>query len=434
MSLLHVVRINLSASNCLARASLIFCVIAEILFTWGNLTVVLIAGASDGEIIYPFQHAVDPFFEARDPKNSAPLLRGSAITAGKEVVIGYFGPSKIDDLATASLWWAAQRGLKDAERDLRDRLPPCRLVPLIKDSPWSDGASALAQLIFRENVAGVIGGMDGETTHLAETIVAKAHLPLLSPVATDKTTNLAGVPWIFALAPGDHLIAPILATRIVASKPQRIAVLLGNDHDSQWFWRELNKCLLHFDCPVNSLIIVPNEDQAVKEAVRKSLGQSPDWLVVSAPQSVLVAIIREIRCRKANVQILCDARISRVDALKSLGKQADGIICPFLMATGAHPSEEFREAFQKEFGVEPDYAVLLTYDAVRMLLHAIAQSVEEGHDSINRVEVYKRLVALSPYRGIFGTIEWDKVNANKCRVVPGIIRNGKIIPELQVSN
>lgn len=416
----------------MGRACVFIFAIVGILTAWGTPTAELVADGPNNGIVYPFERSIHPFFDLRDPENATPLLRGSVMATKKEVVIGYFGPSASDDLGTASLWWAAQRSLTDAARELRDRLPPCRLVPLVKGSPWSDGASALAQLIFQENVAGVIGGTDGETTHLAETIVAKAHLPLLSPVATDKTTNLAGVPWIFALAPGDHLIAPILARRIVAGRPQRVAVLLGSDHDSQWFWRELNKWLLHFGCPVNSVILVPHEEQAVKEAVRESLGKSPDWLIVSAPQSLLVAIVREIRCRNSNVHILCDARGSRVNVVKSLGQQAEGIICPCLIPNDSQTSHDFVEAFRKEFGVEPDYAVLLTYDAVRMLLDAVAQSVQGGHDNIDRVDIYKHLIALSPYRGIFGTIEWDKVNANKCRVVPGIIRSGKLIPESQM--
>jgi len=415
------------------RACVVFFAIVGILIAWGTPTADLIADGPNGGIIYPFERSIHPFFKARDPINSTPVLRSSGIALRKEVIIGFFGPSKSDDLGMASLWWAAQRGLDDAQRELHDKLPPCRLVPLIKDSPWSDGASALAELIFRENVVGVVGGTDGEATHLAETIVAKVHLPLLSPVATDKTTNLAGVPWIFALAPGDHLIAPVLAQRIAGSCPRRIAVLLGSDHDSQWFWRELNKWLLRHGCPVNSVIILPREEQAVTKAVWESLENSPEWLIVSAPQRLLVSIIREIRRHTSTVQIVCDARVSRVDALKSLGLDAEGIICPCLIPDSCHIPQDFRETFQKEFAVEPDYAVALTYDAVRMLLHAVARAAQGGRDNIDRVEIYNSLLAISPYRGVFGTIEWDRVNANKCSVVPGVIRNGKIIPEVPLS-
>lgn len=60
----------------------------------------------------------------------------------------------------------------------------------------------------------MLGGIDGATTHLAEQVVAKAHLPLIDPASTDQTVNQANIPWMFSLAPGDPDIAKFLAARL----------------------------------------------------------------------------------------------------------------------------------------------------------------------------------------------------------------------------
>ena len=77
------------------------------------------------------------------------------------------------------------------------------------DSPWTAGARHVTKMVFVDKVWAIVGGIDGPSTHLAEQVVAKANLPLVSPVSTDRTANSAFVPWMFSLLPGDDVLAPL---------------------------------------------------------------------------------------------------------------------------------------------------------------------------------------------------------------------------------
>ncbi|MCP5117243.1 MAG: ABC transporter substrate-binding protein, partial [bacterium] len=116
-----------------------------------------------------------------------------------------FGPSDPEHPLGGQMWQAAQLAL-ELENDAGGyRGKPFRLIPAWSKDPWGTGTAELARLVYRHHVRAIVGGIDGSSTHLAEQLVAKARLSLVSPVSTDRTANLANVPWIFSLAPGDHL-------------------------------------------------------------------------------------------------------------------------------------------------------------------------------------------------------------------------------------
>ena len=66
-------------------------------------------------------------------------------------------------------------------------------------------------------------GSTGPSAHLAEQVVAKARLPLVCPVSSDRTANVANVPWMFSVLPGDNAQAPCLAE--VPGRDRRLAWL-----------------------------------------------------------------------------------------------------------------------------------------------------------------------------------------------------------------
>jgi len=103
-------------------------------------------------------------------------------------------------------------------------------------------AGLLVRIVYDEQVWALVGSPDGPSAHLVEQITAKARLSFVNPVSTDKSTNLANVPWIFSCAPGDHLIAPLLARALVeAAGGGGIALVSCTDHDSRLTARELLK-------------------------------------------------------------------------------------------------------------------------------------------------------------------------------------------------
>jgi len=143
--------------------------------------------------------ADSPFFDARrceahyhGPGREDPIPdRLGAIN------LGWFGQCEHTEGTDVGMFHAAEMAIEDANHAGGYDGVPFRLIPAWSADPWGTGVRAVTRLVYDDQVWALLGGPDGATTHLAEQVVAKARLPLISPVATDTSANLANVPWVF---------------------------------------------------------------------------------------------------------------------------------------------------------------------------------------------------------------------------------------------
>ncbi len=159
-----------------------------------------------------------------------------------EVLLGYFGPSDPNHPDGGDLWKAAELAVSQANDKGGYKGKPFRLVPSWSDDPWKAGVAGIARMVYQDHVWAIIGGSDGATAHLAEQVAVKARVPLVSPTSSDRTANMANVPWMFSVLPGDHLQAPVLAAELSArSSPRGYAFVSSQDHDARLFLTQLER-------------------------------------------------------------------------------------------------------------------------------------------------------------------------------------------------
>ena len=367
------------------------------------------------------------FRHAEPPAVSDLRSSYAAIDAG--IRVGYFGPFQSDHDTDTSAWLAAEMAREDVAGECLDgRI--LKLAPSWSDSPWTGGAAGLTDLIFRQQAVGIICGMDGEATHLAETLVAKAHIPLLSAVSTAKSVNLANVPWTFSVLPGDHLIAPRLAVRLAASA-RSLAVISGPDHDSRGFWQELRPHL-----PADRIILAglwtvqgigTEEERSLSEIAAKIVAASPDCVLVTAKPNSAGRAVAALRAAGYSGLIATDARGGRRAFLESAGDWAEGIICPLVV----QPSDKLVDwftRFESRFDRKADYAAAAAYDASCILFRAAIRASSPQEPFVDRANIVLAIRGLSPYSGITGRIEWDDLGANRRHAEVGVIRGGTLLP------
>ncbi len=339
----------------------------------------------------------------------------------KEVLIGYFGPDDRAHLEGGDLWSASLLAIDEANREGGYKGKPFRLVARWSDNPWKSGALHVTRLIYVDEVWALVGGIDGATTHLAEQVVAKARLPLLSAGSTDRTVNLANVPWMFSCLPGDQLQAPVLVERVAATIGKRSFVeITTDDHDSRQFAVELSRALkqqqispqYHYTCKASA------ED--VAEVIGRTVQVAPAAVLCVADAHDTAKLM--IRLREAGYRglVFGGPAMGRRRFLQEAGGAAEGVVFPLLVDREA-ASQPFREAFLSKCGTEPDFAATCSYDAVKLLVAAIRQA------GLNRARIGDAIRELVPWPGAAGTIQWDPLGSN-CRPVRlGTIRGGRIV-------
>ncbi|MHC4241685.1 MAG: ABC transporter substrate-binding protein [Planctomycetota bacterium] len=339
----------------------------------------------------------------------------------KEVLIGYFGPGTLFDPEYGDMWSAACLAVEQANKAGGYKGLPFRLVSGWSGNPWGSGISKVVRMAYVDRVWAVIGGMDGPSTHLAEQIAVKARIAVISPVSTDKTVNLANVPWIFSCLPGDHLQAPILANSISRIGKKPFNLVSAVDHDSHLFTVELIKSLAKQQLvPAYHLEFNPNE-RNVEELTEKIVSSKAHALVLIADARNSAYIIRSVREKHFKGLIFGGPCMGRRRFLEQVGQTTNNLIFPLLYRPCKGPNS-FEEKFTRRFGHYPDYLASHTYDAVNLLISAIHKA------GLNRACICDQIRELSPWYGVTGKMHWDSLGSNLRPMELGTIRNGHVEP------
>ena len=338
-----------------------------------------------------------------------------------QVMLGYFGPHRPGSF-DRDLWLAAQLAIADVNAKGGYRNTPFQLVPAWSENPWGSGVGQVTRMVYATRVWAIIGGPDGPSTHLAEQVVAKSRLVLLSPGSTDTTVHQANVAWMFSCLPGDHLLASPLVDHLAGAVDNRpFAIVSADDHDSRRLVVELTRCLrVKRMTPQFQYVFRPDQIAMPRLAGELLRGQ-PVAIVLVADPDASARLVRTLRELGYDQLILGGPAFGRRQFLEQVGDTVGEVVFPLLWQPNPQAAEfviRFRAAHQ----ITPDYAAAASYDAVRLLAAAI------GRSGLNRARISDTVRQLAPYEGISGTIRWDESGGNRRRVPLGTIRQGQVQP------
>jgi len=373
----------------------------------------------------------EPFFDARKHQTeyAGPGREAAEPAEVTDVPIGYFGPSDPEHPEGGDLWCAAQLALDEANRQGGYRKKPFRLVAGWSDSPWTAGAAHVTRMVYKESVWAVVGGIDGATTHLAEQVVAKARLPLLSPASTDRSANLANVAWMYSCLPGDHVQAPVLAEAIAARLGRKpLVVVSAADHDARQVVEKTEQALARRQMVPSYRFVFQQPEKDLGELTARVLQAKAAGVMVAGSAADSARLVTALRSAGFEGPIFGGASLGRRRFVAEAKAAAEGVLFPLLDdprsddPAGAARAARFRETFRKRFQREPDYAAGCTYDSIGLLVAAIRKA------GLNRARIGDAVRQLSPWEGVAGTIRWDTLGSNARPVRLGTIQGGRVVP------
>jgi ABC-type branched-subunit amino acid transport system substrate-binding protein len=352
-------------------------------------------------------------------------LAHGGVAAGQDlaaIAIGYFGPDDPAHALGGDPWLAARMAIEEANAAGGHEGVPFELVPVWSEDPWGTGVARLSQTVYRDGLWAIVGAMDGASIHLAETVVAKARLPLLSAVSTDKTVNAANVPWMFSCMPADDALAGVLTTALLERSGERPFTLVSTtDHDSQLVAAEWIKSLSRRGrSPLHHLRVEPGIPR-LPETIERVVATAVDSVVILAGSDDSARLLVALRRRAPELRLYGGPSMGRRAFLESAGTAADSVLFPSACDPAA-PEGPFGRAFREIHGRPPDCATTQVYDAARLLVAAVQDA------GLDRARIRDSLRGLSPWPGQAGPIRWGPPGRNLRPVHLATIRSGRVVP------
>jgi branched-chain amino acid transport system substrate-binding protein len=287
-----------------------------------------------------------------------------------------------------------------------------QITPFIADdrNDATEGTNAALKLITQDKVYGIIGPLTSKVAIPVSEIAEKYKVPMVTGSATNPKVTVYDnkrKPYVFRacfIDPFQGSVAADFAIKELKAKTAAVLYDVGNDY---------SKGLAEF----------------FKATFEKSKGQVVGYESYQKDDVDFSALITKIGVKKPDVIYIPDyynkvaliARQVREKGLKSVMVGGDGWDSPELIKVGGaaivgnyftnHYSPErkdkvaeaFIERYKQKHGMVPDALAALGYDAAMIYLQSLDRSKKASPE-----EVMKVLTNLKNFKGVTGTISFDK--------------------------
>jgi branched-chain amino acid transport system substrate-binding protein len=328
-----------------------------------------------------------------------------------EYRIGVFAPDDDDHPVGRDLVRGVSLAVEQANAAGGIDGKPLRLVRRWAADPWGAGSKEVVRMVFDDRVWALIGGPDGETTHVAQQVATKAHLPLIAPVSSDPSLTHTRVPWIFRLPPDDRAQAEELVEKGLGPRNlKRVGIVVSADHDGRIFAGEMKAAMEGAqNSPTFELAVDPSLHDPESLAVRiRSF--APEALVMRLRPDA----VRRLLAALQSVGVDCTVFLPWIPGLRlvEFPPGYDGAVIevePFQSRQQCGPYLKLVRSSVRWHGAKPTAAMVYGFDAANLVIEALRRHAG------GRADLQRQLTALSGFGGASGPIRWDNGGGNTAK-------------------
>ncbi|MEH2225582.1 caspase, EACC1-associated type [Nostoc sp.] len=340
----------------------------------------------------------------RDPETLIYLNNAKARQKGNWLKIAVSVPIAIDpDLAEEIL-----RGVAQAQDEVNNNNginSKLLQVAIANDDEKPGTATKIAKaLVADQEILGVVGPASSNATLEAGNVYNTEGLIAISPTSTSvNISNFSS--YVFRTVSSDEVAAQILANYMVKNlQKQKVAVffVFGSSYSKSLtdeFIKYLPKETKVFkEAEFNFSKSNFNAENAVKQAISKGA----EVLMLASDSETLDKAYRVIRANNRKLYILGGDNIFGQSTLKSLGKQADGMVVAIPWHIGNAPNSNFVKNSEKLWKATVNWRTATAYDATL--------AISKGLQQNNTREGLKQVLHSPNFSvdGATGTIQFTK--------------------------
>jgi len=332
-----------------------------------------------------------------------------------EIRIGLFFPKNPKDEINSSFIKSAELAIEEINNNGGYYGLPYRLIRRSSDDPWGAGSKEMIKLIYEDSVWAVIGSQNGAASHIAEQIVTKAFLPLISPISADPTLNYIRIPWIFRLPPDYQSQASLIVNKgIIERSIKRVGLISSTNHDGRTFSIEVQEALKELNQSPIFHFEIPDQELELSDILGRALAFQPDGFIIHLSAPEIVKFVSELQNIDSNIPVFLPwIPDLDIEALSENKKENLYFIDPF--SKSKNPEwESFKQRYYKQYGSIPTEGAAFTYDAIYLLMHAIKKA------GLNKSAIRDAIVNSDYLTPVTSKILWDNTGGN---LIQPVFRN-----------
>src|SRR5271166_4359024 len=291
---------------------------------------------------------------------------------------------------------------------------------------WGASSTEAVKMVFDEHVLGVLGSVDGASTHIMLRVSLKLEFPIMDTATTDPTVTETRIPWLIHNFPDDRqqgyaLVGAVFKER----KLKRIGVIRTQSRYArvgvQKFFDEAKR-LGHV--PVLE-VKFERGDQDFSTQLRMLQNAHVDGVVIWGEVPEAAKILTQMRAMGMKQPVFGPSRLCYAQIIESAGAAAEGLVTTSAMdPTRNDPRwQQFQRNYQAKFHAEPDAYAAYAYDGMNLLIAAVEKA------GLNRGKIMDALRdhQMQDYEGVAGREEFDHTLNNIAPITMARVEGGKFV-------
>jgi branched-chain amino acid transport system substrate-binding protein len=376
--------------------------------------------------------------------NGAARERDSTeLTAAETVNIGFLGPiqNNPESLYGIAMLHGAQLALEqaNAKGGYHPAGSPSAKQYQMKvhydSAQWGASSTEPVKMIFDENVVGILGSVDGASTHIMLRVSLKLEFPIMDTATTDPTVTETRIPWLIHNFPDDRQQGYALADVVFKErKLKRIGVIRTQSRYArvgvQKFIDEAKR-LGHV--PVLE-VKFERGDQDFVTQLRMLQNARVDGVVIWGEVPEAAVILKQMRAMGMQQPVFGPSRLCYPQIIETAGPSAEGLVTTAAMDPTRTDAQwlEFQKDYRAKFNEEPDAYAAYAYDGMNLLISAIEKAGPNRGKIMDALRDHQGRT----YEGVAAREQFDHTLNNIAPITMARVEGGKFVyspPKVQAT-
>ncbi|MHC4820609.1 MAG: ABC transporter substrate-binding protein, partial [Planctomycetota bacterium] len=299
---------------------------------------------------------------------------------------------------------------------------PFRTVVRPDVATWGASSNSMVGMAYDHGVWGVIGAVDGASTHVMLRVALKTEIAIVSTADTDPTLTETRIPWLVRVVPDDRQACYVLAKEaFVRRRLRRVAILRTNERYGRMGTGEFADAGRRLGTPLVADLRFDKGGHVPKTALERLRAVRADGILLWGTGAEMGKVAATLRQEGIKAPLFGPDRMLEPSFLARAGAAAEGATAavPFDPATVGEEGRLFRSRFRKKHGVDPDHHAAYGYDGARLLMAAV------GNAGLNRALIRDELHRIRTHDGVTGPMRFDATMNNLGYMTLATVNEGK---------
>jgi branched-chain amino acid transport system substrate-binding protein len=291
---------------------------------------------------------------------------------------------------------------------------------------WGASSTEAVKMIFDEHVVGVLGSVDGASTHIMLRVSLKLEFPIVDSATTDPTVTETRIQWLLHDFPDDRQQGYTLASVVFKERQlKRIGIIRTQSRYArigvEKFFDEAKR-MGHV--PVLE-VKFERGDKDFSTQLRMLQNARVDGVVIWGEVPEAAKILAQMRAMGLKQPVFGPSRLCYPQIIEAAGPAAEGLVATAPLDPTRSDARwlQFEKNYRAKYQVEPDAYAAYAFDAINLLIGAVAKA------GLNRGKIMDALLDHQghEYDGVAGRFEFDHTLNNIAPLNIARVEGGKFI-------